>query len=481
MAWVIAIAAALLLAGVWIEHRRARRLAESIAAVRRHAAEIERFRAITQSLLAGQELTGTLQAVATAAGDLVVADSGYITLCDPDTGALTVAAATGSTGAWVGKQIPRDGSVAGWVTSHGQPALIHDLSQDTRGFREANVQTGLKREVVVPLRSHGEIIGAIGANRTADMPTFGHHDVALLERLGDMAVLAIENAQALDHSRRARAGLAAKNAELEEALRTKSEFLRNMSHELRTPLNSIIGFSELLQSGSAGELNEGQREFLTTAIRNSRHLLQLINDLLDLAKVDAGRMELQLAPANMRALIEGVLEDSRGLLAGHQLQLAHEITTGPVTVVCDDVRIRQVLFNFVSNAVKFTPDGGEITVRATRTAAPLPVPAQRASDTARLKTRPAVWIAVSDTGPGIRPEDMPRLFQEFSQVDSSTSRKSGGTGLGLVLCRRFVELHGWTIGAESVPGHGSTFWMLLPEDGPLRLGDAYARAGEGGS
>ena len=479
MGSLIAIVAALLLAGVWIEHRRARRLAESIAAVRRHAAEIERFRAITQSLLAGQELTGTLQAVATAAGDLVVADSGYITLCDPDTGAVTVAAATGSSRAWVGKQIPKDGSVAGWVTTHGQPALIHDLSQDARGFREANEQTGLKREVVVPLRSRGEIVGAIGANRTAEMPTFGPNDIALLERLGDMALLAIESARALDHSRRARAGLAAKNAELEQVIRAKGEFLRNMSHELRTPLNSIIGFSELLQTGSAGELGDTQREFVTTVVRNSHHLLQLINDLLDLAKVDAGRMELSLAPANMAALIDGVLEDSRGLLAGHQLQLAHEITTGPVTVVCDDVRIRQVLFNFVSNAVKFTPDGGEITVRATRTAAPLPVPAQRASDKARFKTRPAVWIAVSDTGPGIKPEDMPRLFQEFSQVDSSTSRQSGGTGLGLVLCRRFVELHGGTIGAESVPGHGSTFWMLLPEDGPLRLSDAYARAAQG--
>jgi signal transduction histidine kinase len=472
VAYLITLAVAVLLALVWREHLRARKLAALVDESRRREAEIERFRSITQALLSGHELTGVLDTVANAAADLVGAASGYITLRDAASGDMTVAAATGSTRAWIGEKLPPEGSLAGWVVGHGEAAIVNDLATDPRAYQAANATLSVSREIVVPLTSRGTIVGAIGANRTAAMPEFGAHDAALLERLGEQAVLAIENAQALDQARRARAATAAKNSELEQAIRTKSEFLRNMSHELRTPLNSIIGFSELLQAGAAGPLAEGQLEYLQTVIRNSRHLLQLINDLLDLAKVDAGRMELHLAPMDMQPLIQGVLEDTRGLLRGRDLTARHEVFPEAAAVVCDEVRIRQVLFNFVSNAVKFTPDGGEIVVRAVRTSAPLPVPAQRASDKTRLKSRPAVWISVSDTGPGIKPEDMPRLFQEFSQVDSSTSRKSGGTGLGLVLCKRFIELHGGTIGAESVPGHGSTFWIMLPEEGPVRMGES---------
>ena len=469
MPYILAVAALALLGLVVREHRRARALADSEADAQRRAAEIERFRAITQALLGGQELTEVLDVVVKAAADLVGATASYVALHQAADEPLTVAAATGAPRAFVGSTLALDGSISGWVVGHGAPALVNDLAADSRAFHSANEQLGLARELVVPLLSRGAALGALGANRTAEMPAFNPHDLALLERLGEQVVLAIENAQALTHARRARAGLAAKNAELEHALRAKGEFLRNMSHELRTPLNSIIGFSELLAADAAGALSEGQREYVATVVRNSRHLLQLINDLLDLAKVEAGRMELHLTATAMPALVAGVLEDTRGLLQGRNVTVSTDVTTGPVDVVCDEVRIRQILFNFLSNAVKFTPDGGEIVVRAVRTAAPLPVPAQRASDTARLKTRPAVWIAVSDTGPGIKTEDMPKLFQEFSQVDTSTSRRSGGTGLGLVLCRRFVELHGGTIGAESVFGHGCTFWMMLPEDGPIRF------------
>jgi signal transduction histidine kinase len=241
-----------------------------------------------------------------------------------------------------------------------------------------------------------------------------------------------------------------------------------MSHELRTPLNAIVGFGDLLGSGAFGTLDAAQQDAVDTILRNSRHLLGLINDVLDLAKAEAGKLELHLTPTDLREVIDGVLRDT-GSLVG---QKGHRVTmeAGPESLVvkADGVRIRQILFNLISNAVKFTPDGGEISIRALRTNAPLPVPADRTGDRNPMSSREAVWIAIGDTGPGIKPEDMDRLFQEFSQVDGSAARRFEGTGLGLALCRRFVELHGGQIGAESLYGHGSTFWFILPVYGPIR-------------
>jgi len=166
-----------------------------------------------------------------------------------------------------------------------------------------------------------------------------------------------------------------------------------------------------------------------------------------------------------------VLRDAGSLATRKRQRVVTEVGSEPLVVAADEVRIRQILFNLVSNAVKFTPEEGEITVRVLRTVAPLPVPAQRTADRTKgpaLAPRDAVWVAVGDTGPGIRTEDMGRLFQEFSQVNPEHNRQHEGSGLGLALCKRFVEIHGGTIGADSVYGHGSTFWFILPVDGPIR-------------
>jgi signal transduction histidine kinase len=434
----------------------------------RLAQELERFRDITRRLLRGHELADVLDTVSRAAAELTGATSGHVSLLTDDGAALHLAAATGPLAALAGRTLPREGSMAGWVIAAGEPLVANDLACDPRSYAAVNQEFGFTRGIMVPLRSRGAVIGALGADRGAGSRPFDGRDVQALEGLSELAVLAIENARQFESLTAARTALAAKNRALEQATVAKSAFLAAMSHELRTPLNAIIGFTELLTAGTAGPLTTEQRDFLDTVVRNSRHLLGLINDLLDLAKVEAGRMDLALTRVDVRLLVAEVFRDLEGLLQRRRLHIVQELSSDPLVVTADEVRVRQVLFNLLSNAVKYTPDDGEISVRALRTTAPLPVPADRAGDTDRLAPRAAVWLAVGDTGPGIRPEDMGKLFQEFSQVDQSLARKSGGTGLGLALCKRFVEMHGGTIGAESLYGHGCTFWFLLPVDGPVR-------------
>jgi signal transduction histidine kinase len=233
-----------------------------------------------------------------------------------------------------------------------------------------------------------------------------------------------------------------------------------MSHELRTPLNSVIGFSEMLLIGALGPLPDPQRDALETVSRNGRHLLGLVNDVLDLSKVEAGRMDLHLTQTDMRAIIGDVITGMESLIQAKGLEIEMDLGDAPLLLTADEMRVRQILYNLLSNAVKFTTAGGRITVRAGQRRTPLPVPG------AHLIERDAAWVSVMDTGIGIAKEDVPRLFTEFSQVDASLSRRYEGTGLGLALCRRFVELHGGIIGVESTPGRGSTFWIELPLAGP---------------
>src|SRR5262249_6416126 len=189
-------------------------------------------------------------------------------------------------------------------------------------------------------------------------------------------------------------------------------------------------------------------------------LLALINSILDLSKVEAGRMTLSLARTDLREAITGAVADTATLRGAKnqvcELRLEEDSS---LVVVADGVRVRQVLFNLLANASKFTGEGGSITLPATRTRAPLPVPSERSTDEPRMVTQEVVWVSVIDSGIGIRPEDLPKLFKEFTQIDTSTSRQAQGTGLGLALSKRFVEMHGGTIGADSIPGTGSTFWF----------------------
>jgi signal transduction histidine kinase len=231
--------------------------------------------------------------------------------------------------------------------------------------------------------------------------------------------------------------------ELETVSRHKSEFLANMSHELRTPLNAIIGFSELLQQQLVGELNEQQYGYVDDVLDAGRHLLSLINEILDLAKVEAGKMELDLADVSLRPTLESglTMNAERASRAGVALGLT--LDPDEITVRADERKLRQVVFNLLSNAVKFTPPDGRVDVSATIADG-------------------VVEVAVADTGPGIAPEDQELIFEEFRQARADSGNRYDGTGLGLPLSRKFIELHGGRLWVESVPGAGSTFRFTLP-------------------
>jgi signal transduction histidine kinase len=234
-----------------------------------------------------------------------------------------------------------------------------------------------------------------------------------------------------------------KSHQLEIANQHKSEFLANMSHELRTPLNAVIGFSEVLQQGMVGELNDKQGEYVNYIHISGSHLLSLINDILDLSKVEAGRMELELSDFNVPLAIDNALTLIRERASNHGVMLECAIDAAIADIHADERKLKQVMLNLLSNAVKFTPDGGKITVSA-------------------RPVNGAVEVSVTDTGVGIAPEDCDAVFEEFRQVGRHAEGKAQGTGLGLALTRKFVEVHGGRIWLTSTLGEGSPFFFTLP-------------------
>ena len=260
----------------------------------------------------------------------------------------------------------------------------------------------------------------------------GHVDVANRDELGALAI----NVNRMNDE------LQRLYKEVETASKHKSEFLANMSHELRTPLNAIIGFSQVLREGISGEVNAKQREYLEDILTSANHLLALINDVLDLSKVEAGQVELQVAPFSLQDALERGVSMVREQATRDGVQVVLHANGNLDVVVGDERRIRQVIFNLLSNATKFAPAGGQVDVDATR-------------------LNGQVIVSVADTGPGIAAEDLDRIFEQFQQTDVGASQPEG-TGLGLALSKRFVEMHGGRIWCESELGKGSTFRVTLP-------------------
>ncbi len=301
-------------------------------------------------------------------------------------------------------------------------------------LREALFHSGARAVLAVPLLREDHLIGGLVVNR--DRPgEFPPEVVELLQTFATQSALAIQNARLFRE-------IADKSRQLEVASRHKSEFLTSMSHELRTPLNAIIGFSEVLMQRMFGDLNDKQDEYLKDIYESGRHLLSLINDILDLSKIEAGRMELELTDFNLPTAIDNALSlvRERATRRGITLQKTLDERVGQVRA--DERKIRQVILNLLSNAIKFTPEGGRIEVQA--------APGDG-----------AVEVSVRDTGIGIAPEDQETVFEEFRQVGTA-DKKAEGTGLGLALCRKFMELHGGTIWITSAVGAGSTFTFRLP-------------------
>jgi len=473
----VAMAAAVLayFRGRDLAREQRRRLKDAVASASARNRGLSLLRQLAATLLEVQTMDQLFEAVTRVAVELFQAEGSSVLLVVEEGRFLRYAAGSGTFRAQLGTLVPMDRSLSGWVATHDEGVICDDAGADPRVYRDDGVPVETRRGLLAPLRSSGLVLGVLLVTDRNDGVAFTQADLELLQTLADQVAVGIDRTRALQESRDGAEALAAKNEELVRATRLKSEFLANMSHELRTPLNAIIGFSDLLLSGNAGQVDETQRDFLESISRNGNHLLELINNVLDLAKIEAGRMGFALAPTDLRRAITAAVADTASLRTAKNQSASIDLDDGSLVVLGDGQRVRQVLFNLLSNASKFTSEGGHVAVSALRTRAPLPVPADRASDKPGILTRDAVWVAVSDDGIGIRPEDMPRLFAEFSQVDSSASRRAQGTGLGLALCKKFVDLLGGTIGCESIHGKGSSFWFILPVDGPIRRQEPGAR------
>jgi PAS domain S-box-containing protein len=385
------------------------------------------------------------------------------------------------------------------------PEAMEELINRFVGYLPA-YQAGLRALISVPLFSRDELVGVMNLSSTGQIP-YTERELRLAEKVGNQVSGAIANALIFAELKRVEeelrmaqsvletrvrkrtAELVKTNEQLqteiierknaEESLKrakegaeaasiAKSAFLANMSHELRTPLNSIIGFSELMADGQAGELNETQKEYLGDVLQSSRHLLSLINDILDLAKVEAGKLQLEVGEVYLPGLLQNSLALFKEKSMRQGIQVRMEINGIPEWIGGDQQKLEQILCNLLSNALKFTPDGGMVTLGACRLffgdrqwtradggGEPIPFSPSLAGEW--------VGIFIRDTGIGLKKEDLARIFNPFEQADNSASRRYQGTGLGLALAQKFVELHGGKIWAESQgPGKGSAFRFLIP-------------------
>ncbi|MDD5559719.1 GAF domain-containing sensor histidine kinase [Candidatus Methylomirabilis sp.] len=347
-----------------------------------------------------------------------------------------------------------------WVMDHKIPRLIRDLQHEQTFADEVFVaREGIRSTMILPLLVGGEAVGSITLD--SRMPgAYTQDHVTILSNFMEPLASAVRNvqlyAQVVGYSQnledlvqeRTRE-LQAANGHLADASRHKSNFLANMSHELRTPLNAILGFADLLCDQTVGPLTPKQARYANHIQTSGRHLLALINDLLDLSKVEAGKLTLRLESLALSEALAATVYEIRPVADAKRLTIVSDIDSAPITLTADPVRFKQIVLNLLSNAIKFTPEGGRVTVTA-RTPTP-----------SFSKSPDYAEISVADTGIGIAAEDLPRLFERFRQLE--TTQQSQGSGLGLALTKQLVELHGGTMAAASAgPGHGSTFTVWLP-------------------
>lgn len=344
-------------------------------------------------------------------------------------------------------------STVGRVASEGKALVVNEVRNNPLHISNP-LLPNTKAEAAIPLRIGNRIIGVINLQAETE-GAFTDDEIAVLQTLADLVAVAIDNARSFELSQQA-------VMEMREIDRLKSQFLANMSHELRTPLNSIIGFSRVILKGIDGPVSELQQQDLTAIYNSGQHLLGLINDILDLAKIEAGKMELAFDEVNITDVANSVLSTMSGLIKDRQIQMKRVIEPNLPTVRADAIRVRQVMINLLSNASKFT-DEGDITVEISL----------KPGATGRNEVR----VSVTDTGGGISEQDQEKLFQPFSQVDDSPTRKTGGTGLGLSICQQLINMHDGRIWVESEVGKGSTFHFTLPLFRKEREGDisSYGR------
>jgi len=434
------------------------RVAQRTEELRVQHAELSALHEATVAVMQRLDIEDLLRELLADAAALFDTPHGYIYLRRPEEDAIRSTVALGVFEEELGTRLGRGEGLVGRVWQAREPVIVEDY--DAWEGRDANFPRGRVRALVgVPLQSAEEVVGALGVARDAsDGRSFSTAEVRRLERFAQIASIALDNARLYAEAQEARAAADSANA-------GKSVFLASMSHEIRTPLNVVIGMSDLLMRS---DLDEEERDYASTIRSSSQALLTVINDILDFSKLEAGRMELESVPFDLHECVEGALSLMRVVSADKGLELASEIRPGtPRTIVGDGPRLRQILLNLLNNAVKFTEAG---RVRITVEAGP-------PADDGRFEVR----IAVSDTGLGISPEQMERLFRPFSQADPSITRRYGGTGLGLAISQRLVEAMGGTMWAESsgVPGEGTTFHVSIATEAAAPVPVPAAAPGAG--
>jgi signal transduction histidine kinase/CheY-like chemotaxis protein len=423
------------------------------------AAKIDQLEALSEAgdaVSSSLDLDEVLQRVVGSAVRLTATDGGSIMEYDASSDTFHVRAAHGSSAALLERlrhvTIRRDSSLVGRAAAEHRSVAVPDLAEAERDpHLEVLHRDGWRSVLAVPMLRQDQLVGALVVRRRTPGP-FAADVGTLLESLANQSTLAIVNA-------RVHRELALGRQELEVAGRHKSEFLASMSHELRTPLNAVIGFSDVLLGGMFGELNERQEEYLGDIHSSGRHLLELLNEILDLSKIEAGQMRLEPTVFSVPGALEYALSLVRDRAALHGIGLDLEVADDVGLVESDELRFKQVVVNLVGNAVKFTPAGGRVAVGARREAGEL-------------------VVSVSDTGIGIAPEDREKIFDSFEQGGRGAAKEEG-TGLGLTLCRRIVELFGGRIVLDSEVGRGSRFEVRIPVAPyrPAEEGPAPDRAG----
>ncbi len=412
------------------------------ARTRELAQSVEELRALSevgQAITSTLDVEGVLTTIVTKAVQLSGTDAGAIYTFDDKLQEFRLRATHGMDEAMVtairDRRIGADETAIGQATAERRVVQIPDvLNEPSSRVLDIIVRAGYRAVLFVPLLRSDQIVGALVVRRKAP-GEFAQSTIELLRTFADQSVLAIQNARLFRE-------IEQKSRELALASKHKSQFLANMSHELRTPLNAILGYAELILDNVYGETPGKMRTVLQRIETNGKHLLGLINDVLDLSKIEAGQLTLALAPYSLKDVMHSVYSAVEPLAADKKLAFKIEVARDMPGGHGDERRLTQVLLNLVGNAIKFT-DQGEVAIQAS-------------SANGRFR------VAVRDTGPGISESDQQKLFQEFQQADNSITKKKGGTGLGLAISKRIIEMHGGEISLQSAVGRGSTFSFTLP-------------------
>jgi signal transduction histidine kinase len=434
---------------------------------------------VTSSINSQQKLSDIFNTITKEVLSCFQADHSSIMLFDEQSKTLEPKASF-----WKGAEsdnealVPLVQNIAGWVAKSGKPLLLNGKLDTAESHEEQRRNGPITSSLCAPLKIGEKSIGVLNVNLVDSPRTFSETDLKLISVFANNAAVAIHDAELYEQIKSFNVRLEEKvkerTLELEAANKVKSDFLASVSHELRTPLTAIIGFSQVLINQHFGTLNQNQEEYVRDILESGERLHSLINDVLDLSNIEAGKVELELSQVKVSELLQN------SLIMIKQKSLEHGISTdlqipqklGDLQIKADERKLKQVMFNLLSNAVKFTPDNGSIRVEAnlisdfdeylssqdTKTQRKL-----KNSQSSIINLQSSILISVADTGIGIAPEDQEKIFDEFHQVRSGISDKTPGTGLGLSLTKRLVEMHGGRIWVESEgEGKGARFGFVLP-------------------